>query len=73
MAAIDRWEGHWHQYSGEACLAIFSMAGRPLNPGAEYVGATGVRDPGRFRLRLGVSVAGEQVEWTGVSNAFEIQ
>ncbi len=74
MAAVDRWNGQaWVQYSGDACVAIYTVAGLELTPGSSAVASRTLLESGRYRVRIGTSnTASGGFEWSIVSRDFEI-
>jgi hypothetical protein len=73
MAALDRREGgKWVQYSGDGCLMNTLTGPVELGAGEVLQGARGVVDPGQYRLRIGVSAAG-QIGWDRASNGFIVR
>ena len=75
MVAVDRWEdGRWVDYSGDACTAVLPMDPFPLQPGTRYEGQRSIGEPGRYRLRLGVSWSpGGEGAWWSRSDAFTVR
>ncbi len=75
MAALDRWNGQsWIQYSGDACIAIYTTAPLEVAPGASVAASRSVPDAGRYRLRLGAADAATGgFDWSIVSRDFEVR
>jgi len=73
MTALDRREsGKWVQYSGDGCLTNVLTSPVELEAGEALEGLRGVMDPGEYRLRIGVSAAG-QTAWNRASNGFTVR
>ena len=75
LMIVQRRQGDsWQDYSGAACLAIYSMSPLALAPGAERSDSLALGDPGQYRLRLGVSLDGSNpAEWNAISNPFDVR
>lgn len=74
MAAVDRWNGQgWVQHSTDACLAIYMSVALELAPGASAAASQSVLEPGRYRIRIGVTdAATNSPDWSIVSSHFEV-
>lgn len=69
MAAVDRLKnGRWTQYSGDVCQAIHPMDPLRLAGGDTVRGVQGVREAGRYRLRL--AVVGGSPDDTGSTEVY---
>ncbi len=73
----DRRQGKgWVNHSGGICPAIYSTVPILLRPGQEARHFTNVpvREPGVYRLRLGLSTElGQTSEWLTASNSFVVR
>lgn len=74
MAAVDRWNGQsWVEYSGDACLAIYTTAALEIAPGASAAASRSVVERGKYRLRIGAAdAAASDLDWSIVSSHFEV-
>lgn len=73
MVGVERREGgQWVQYSGDSCLAIYPMDPVELQPGQVLQGTRELREPGIYRLRIGVSNPKQGV-WSNFSNSFTLR
>jgi hypothetical protein len=73
MAVLDRWEsGRWVQH-GDACLTDRRMDPWPVSPSATLTSTHHVLQPGRYRLRPGVSTGGTKSWTVAFSNEFTIE
>ncbi len=75
MTFLDRWQDDdWVHYRGDACPAIYLSVPLELGAGEEVEGSRGVHEPGRFRLRVGVSTTRETPdEWTAAREGFTVE
>lgn len=73
MIGLDRREGRqWVQYSGDSCITIYRMDPVELKSGQALDGIREVREPGQYRLRIGMSDTDHGV-WSNVSNSFTVR
>ena len=76
-AVVDRrYGGAWHQYMGAYCLAVLSSVPLELAPGETVQSQTAIREPGEYRIRIGVRTSLSNAtdwEWTPVSNRFTVR
>lgn len=71
---VDRWEnGQWVHFRSDICLAVYEAYPWPLEVGEERVNLRTIHEPGRYRLRLGISeVRGARSGWTAASPGFTV-
>lgn len=74
MTALDRREGSaWVQFAGDICPGHLSMVALRLSSSGTADGTVVVREPGVYRLRLGVAPGDGQIMWSVTSNEFIVQ
>jgi hypothetical protein len=72
-AAVDRQEaGRWEQYSGGYCLLALQEGPRELGPGEALQSMVAIRDPGLYRLHVGVTTS-DGYDWAPASNLFVVR
>lgn len=71
---VDRWEnGHWVHFKSDGCPAVYEGHPLPLEVGEERGSVRMIHEPGRYRLRLGISeVRGARSRWTAASPGFTV-
>ena len=74
-AAIERREGlRWVTLHSGICPGVLQGPPLSLRPGRNRPSFVAIREPGVYRLRLGVRMgSGRQTEWSEMSNTFVVR
>jgi hypothetical protein len=73
QAAVDRRTSTWALHTGGACLAIHDASPQRLEPGEGATGIVSVREPGAYRIRIGIAhSARDALQWSPTSAEFSV-